>query len=666
VSSRLIAGFTIVGIVAGLLGWIGYSKAQVLHRNAEAIYMDRLLPIRDLGLAAAALLTMRGDVRNLIMVSQQSEIQKFSNIIEEQTKKTNEYIASYQNRKLSPEELNQIAEFLKSWNSYLGYRDQGLSLARKDNDAEALKIIDGPARVALADARKDLYALIDLNARLANEQYLNSKDSYISARNQILWLLGLAIFVLLVAGVTITQSICKPVSELAHASRLLAIGDLRAEIKTKSKDELGMLADSFRLLAEGIRNNAEAADQIAQGNLSVQVQVKSEWDVMGKSNLRVVQILRDLIASMTDLTQAAIKGKLNARGDLEKFNGAYQDIIIGVNATLDAMSHPINEALKVIEKIASRDLTDKVAGDYSGDFARIKDSLNEAISNLKDALTLVSGGAESIASASEQISKLSQSLAQGASEQAGSIEEISAKLQEIDSTAKKNVANTAKVSSISKAAQGCAEEGMKSMLLLSESIENIKNSTGETRKVIKTIDEIAFQTNLLALNAAVEAARAGEYGKGFAVVAEGVRSLATRSAEAARNSAGMIEESQKRVEAGVAINEQVMKNLQKIADHVAGLNEVMSEMASASETQDNAISQAANAMNQINSVTQRVASGTEESASAAEELNGQAESLREMILQFKLDGGVRDEYSPSCAGANNPLQKLLPSLRMPG
>jgi methyl-accepting chemotaxis protein len=196
------------------------------------------------------------------------------------------------------------------------------------------------------------------------------------------------------------------------------------------------------------------------------------------------------------------------------------------------------------------------------------------------------------------------------------------------------------------------------MQRLSEAMEKIKASSDSTAKIVKTIDEIAFQTNLLALNAAVEAARAGDAGKGFAVVAEEVRNLAMRSAEAAKNTANMIEESVRNAEGGVALNLEVLAKLQEINGQANKVGEMMAQISSGSEQQQSGIDQITTAMEQMNQLTQQNAASSEESASAAEELSGQAEELRTMVAQFKLSQGQKGATRPygntAAAGSKKP------------
>lgn len=243
----------------------------------------------------------------------------------------------------------------------------------------------------------------------------------------------------------------------------------------------------------------------------------------------------------------------------------------------------------------------------------------------------LAGGAAQVTSASEQLSESSQQLAQGASEQASSLEEISASLEEMASMTHQNSDNAQQVSIMTSEVGRAAESGGEAMQRMSAVTEKILNSTEKTGKIVKTIDEIAFQTNLLALNAAVEAARAGDAGKGFAVVAEEVRNLAQRSAEAARNTAALIEESQQNAQDGAAVAQQVGEALGKITETTQKVSQLVGEVAAASKEQAQGVEQLNGAVAQLDSVTQSNAANSEESASASEELSSQAMELDRMV-----------------------------------
>jgi methyl-accepting chemotaxis protein len=197
------------------------------------------------------------------------------------------------------------------------------------------------------------------------------------------------------------------------------------------------------------------------------------------------------------------------------------------------------------------------------------------------------------------------------------------------------------------------------MKRMTEAIDKIKNSASETAKIIKTIDEIAFQTNLLALNAAVEAARAGEAGKGFAVVAEEVRNLARRSAEAAKNTADLIEGSQKNAEAGVAVTAEVAKNLVGIKDNAGKVATLIAEIAAASKEQSQGIDQVNTAVSEMDKIVQKNAANAEESASASEELTSQAQELSAMVDQLVgIVGGAGEGGQHTTSASGKPKARV--------
>ena len=413
------------------------------------------------------------------------------------------------------------------------------------------------------------------------------------------------------------------VTSLSAAIKALAQGDVNVGVVSEtqplpveSDDELGVLATSLNGILSQV---AETAQGFRQTQATLQ----------------------GLVSETQTLVTGAEAGQLGQRGDAAKYEGAYHALVQSVNELLDAVVAPINEASAVLEQVAERDLTARVTGDYKGDYAKIKNAINTAVENLDESLTQVNAGAEQVTSASGQISSGSQALAQGASEQASSLEEVSSSLQEMASMTKQNAANAKEARSLTDGAKSGADKGAKSMARLSDAIDKIKASSDETAKIVKTIDEIAFQTNLLALNAAVEAARAGDAGKGFAVVAEEVRNLAMRSAEAAKNTARLIEEAVKNADGGVSINQEVLANLEEITTQVNRVSEVMAEIAAGSDQQSEGIEQITTAVEQMNQVTQQTAANAEESASAAEELSGQAEEMKSLVGQFQLSSAGR-------------------------
>jgi methyl-accepting chemotaxis protein len=245
-------------------------------------------------------------------------------------------------------------------------------------------------------------------------------------------------------------------------------------------------------------------------------------------------------------------------------------------------------------------------------------------------------GGEQSANSSKNVASASESIAQGASEQAAALEQTSSALEEMSGMAKKSSQTAGEAKHLSDEAKQAADQAQAAMSRMNVAIQQIGDGASQTARIIKTIDEIAFQTNLLALNAAVEAARAGEAGKGFAVVAEEVRRLAQRSAEAARDTSALIEESVQRAHNGVEVSAEVVKGLEQITVMTDKMNQMVSEIASAAAESAQGISQVNDAVTQMDKVTQSNASAAEESASAAQGLSTQAQGMNGIVHDLSL------------------------------
>jgi len=465
-------------------------------------------------------------------------------------------------------------------------------------------------------------------------------------RRQVLGAGIVAVVVILVIGLWVTRRLTRPIVAMKQAAENLALGDIDQRVAHRGGDEVGDLAEALRGVIGYVGSTAEAADAVARGDLGREVTLRSDKDALGKSFQRATAAQRKLVQETSALIESARAGHLERRVATAGFEGAYLELVTGMNQMLAAVAAPLDEAGSVLQQLAARDLTARVTGTYEGAYGEIASALNQAATDLEAALSQVGSAADQVTTAAAEITSGSQSLASSTTEQASSLEEVTASLQEITSRARTAAESARKAQELVGATGASAERGVQAMTQMSAAIERIKASADETAKIVKTIDEIAFQTNLLALNAAVEAARAGDAGRGFAVVAEEVRALAMRSAEAAKSTAKLIGESVHNANQGVELNAVVTKNFDEIAGQVRVAREVVGGIADGAEQQAAGVEQINLAVDQTSQVTQQNAATSEESASAAEELAAQARGLGDMVGRFQISGRSGVTASP--------------------
>ncbi|NLW11915.1 MAG: HAMP domain-containing protein [Clostridiaceae bacterium] len=437
------------------------------------------------------------------------------------------------------------------------------------------------------------------------------------------------------------DGVVEPVEEAKLVLGRLALNDLTVPMSDKYAGMMAELSNDINQVRDNLIDLQDAIVKASRGDIRRLQEFRkrgqlSENDQLTPSVFAVYSAIQEIIRAAYELTKAATGGDLSKRADVDAFEGGYRRIIDGFNKTIDALVAPIQDAALVIQALSNGDLTIEMEGEYKGDNAILKTSLNGAIESFNRLLSSIRQASDEVATGAREMSRSSQTLSQGATEQASSVEQVTASIEQLADQTKQNASNAGAASQLSEQARHSADTGNTRMSSMLEAMTEINDSSKNISKIIKVIDDIAFQTNILALNAAVEAARAGQHGKGFAVVAEEVRNLAARSAEAAKETTVLIEKSIGHVNDGTDIAEKTAEALNDIVDKVTKTNELILMIAESSNEQASGIAQINTGLVQVSKVVQMNSATSEESAAASEELSSQAELLKDFVGQFNL------------------------------
>ncbi len=435
--------------------------------------------------------------------------------------------------------------------------------------------------------------------------------------------------------------IVTPLNEAIEVVGKISLNDYTVEMSGEYKGSFAEFAKSINNTRSRLLMIQNDLILISKGDTSRLESYKKfgkycENDKLTPAATSMTQTIRDVVEETNNVLSSVKNGDLSVRGNAEKFEGGFREIVNGLNETIRVIEKPFDDISVVLEQISNGDLTAEMTDSYKGEYNKIKVSINKAIDSFNNLLREINFSASQVSAGSRQVSDASQSLSQGATEQASLVEELTSSITEIAAQTKRNAASAAQASEISTAVKAEATQGNEKMAELLNSMTEINESSTNISKIIKVIDDIAFQTNILALNAAVEAARAGQYGKGFAVVAEEVRNLAGKSAQAAKETTALIEGSMGKVETGTKIANQTAGMLGKIVQSAQKSADLVSTIATASNDQATAISQIDKGVTQVSTVVQTNSATAQESAASSEQLSGQSEILMDMVQKFKL------------------------------
>lgn len=551
IAPKLILCFIISVLISSLSGAIGIALLINSDNDYSTALIQNGFSQGEIGTFNTYLNKGAAVVRDIVLLTEPSDIQESQTELEEIKIKTDSALEQLKVNCQTEEELKYIAIIDQKLPQYRTLREQVVSLGLQNRNDEALALFRTEARPILNEVMQAAEGLADYNEDLG---YKASDHLTAQSRGAIISMLAvmlISLIICVVFAIIIAKSIANPIIQVQNAALQLSKGDLNIHISSSSRDEVGQMTQSF----------AQAADMMRRYISDI----KNGLSEVSKGNFRIQP----------------------------------------------------NEQ-------------------YQGDFIEIENAIQMIITSLSETLGQIDQAAEQVSGGSDQVSNGAQALSQGSTEQASAVEELAATINDISSQVQGTAENA---KSASEKADTVGQDMMLSnnqMKQMIEAIHDISSSSNEIGKIIKTIEDIAFQTNILALNAAVEAARAGTAGKGFAVVADEVRNLASKSADASKNTASLIENSIRSVEHGTQIADNTAQVLSKAVEGVQDVVSLVGKITEATVEQANSLSQVTQGIDQISSVVQTNSATAEESAAASEELSGQAQILKDLVGQFQL------------------------------
>lgn len=431
---------------------------------------------------------------------------------------------------------------------------------------------------------------------------------------------------------------------LAYANiqqNISAIKNIMNSFKSKiARDEVQSLFEEFSSVLESYNNNVEKALDLCIKNrdreayIFVTSEMRDSSDAVYNTLQEIVKLNLELAKEQFDQNKA-IAETASITMSIAIVIAIVLAIALGIFVS-NSIAKPLRHLVEVANQIAEGNLDVSVGISAKDEIGVLASAFDRMADNLNDLISSINLAAEQVAAGSRQLSESSFALSQGASEQASTIEQLTASLEEISTQTKQNADNSAEANNLAGMAKETALKGNKQMQDMMAAMDEIQKSSRNINNIIKVIDDIAFQTNILALNAAVEAARAGQHGRGFAVVADEVRNLASRSANAAKETTELIETSISNIERGTEIAKKTSDALDKIVEDVTKVASLVENIAVASKEQAAGISQINEGISLVSEVVQKNSATAEESASASEELSSQAQNLKDQIARFKL------------------------------
>ena len=602
-------------------------------------------------------------------------------------KRIDQAIKDYQSLIVDAEERKAYDTLVKEWKatkqSYADVQEM-LDLGLPDDAVDAFI---GTTRDQHRKATDAVTALITVVDRQANAASSGARSTFKASSTLMVIMLLVGIVGGLALAWFFARAIANAVGEAVRVANDVSAGKLDGKIDTSRQDEVGQLLTAMQRMQTQVQSVIAAQSEMAarhdEGQISYRMDDSAfpgEYGRMVRDTntlvaahiavkMRAVGIMRryadgDLSEDMDRLpgekafitetldackaTLSAINGEIkrlamaasagdfSQRGDVDKYRHDFRDMVGGLNHLMETTDGNLAEVSELLKAIARGDLTTRMEGDFHGVFARMRDDANATVAQLTDIVGRIQEASGSINTAAGEIASGNLDLSRRTEQQAANLEETAASMEELTSTVRQNAESARQANQLSIGAASVASQGGEVVGKVVTTMRDIEHSSKKIADIISVIDGIAFQTNILALNAAVEAARAGEQGRGFAVVASEVRTLAQRSANAAKEIKGLIETSVDKVADGSKLVNQAGATMGEIVASVQRVTDIMAEISAASQEQSAGIEQVNQTITQMDETTQQNAALVEEASAAARSMEEQAQALSESVSVFKL------------------------------